>query len=50
MSSILRGKDFITTQDFDRTEIDLMLDLSSDLKRRFATNDPTPLLPYKTVF
>jgi len=31
-------------------EIETLLDVSWDLKRRFALDEPTPLLPYKTVF
>lgn len=50
MSSMLRGKHFITTQEFEKSELDLMLDLSSDFKRKFAINEPTPVLPYQTVF
>lgn len=50
MGSMLRGRHFITTQEFTKSELDLMLDVSSDLKRKFATGEPTPLLDYKTVF
>ncbi|AKI96686.1 ornithine carbamoyltransferase [Kosmotoga pacifica] len=50
MSSMLRGRHFITTQEFAKDEIDLMLELSSDLKRRFAVGELTPWLLYKTVF
>lgn len=50
MGSMLRGKHFITTQEFTKEEIDLMLDTSFDLKRKFATGEPHPLLQYKTVF
>ncbi|MFO7881617.1 MAG: ornithine carbamoyltransferase [Kosmotogaceae bacterium] len=50
MSSLLRGRSFITTQEFSKSELDLMLDLSSDLKRRFAVGEPTPWLNLKTLF
>ncbi|OAA19192.1 ornithine carbamoyltransferase [Kosmotoga sp. DU53] len=50
MGSMLRGKHFITTQEFKKEEIDLMLDLAADLKRRFAVGELTPWLLYKTVF
>jgi ornithine carbamoyltransferase len=50
MSSLLRGRSFITTQEFSKFELDLMLDLSSDLKRRFAVGEPTPWLNLKTLF
>lgn len=42
MGSMLRGKHFITTQEFKKDEIDLMLDLAADLKRRFAVGELTP--------
>lgn len=50
MGIFLRGKHFITTQDFTKEEVDLMLDTSFDLKRKFALDEPHPMLPYKTVF
>ena len=50
MGSMLRGRHFITTQEFSKSELDLLLDVSSDLKRKFAIGEPTPLLDYKTVF
>ncbi|MBO8166325.1 MAG: ornithine carbamoyltransferase [Kosmotoga sp.] len=50
MGSMLRGRHFITTQEFAKDEIDLMLELSSDLKRKFAVGELTPWLLYKTVF
>lgn len=50
MSSLLRGRSFITMQEFSKSELDLMLDLSCDLKRRFAVGEPTPWLNLKTLF
>ncbi|BBJ28824.1 ornithine carbamoyltransferase [Athalassotoga saccharophila] len=50
MGTLLRGRHFITTQDFTKEEIDLMLETSFDLKRRFARDELTPWLLYKTVF
>jgi ornithine carbamoyltransferase len=50
MTSLLRGKHFITTQDWSRQELELALELASDLKRRFATGEPHRLLQDKTLF
>lgn len=50
MPYLFRRRDFITTQDFEREEIDVMLDLARDLKIRFAHDEPTPWLLYKTLF
>jgi len=50
MGTLLRSRHFITTQEFTREEIDLMLDTAYDLKLKFARDEPHPLLPYKTVF
>ena len=50
MNPFFRGRHFITTQDFTKDEIDLMLDLSYELKRKFYVGEPTPWLLYKTVF
>ena len=50
MSSMFRGRHFITTQEYAKDELEMMLELSSDFKRRFAINEPTPVLPYQTVF
>jgi len=50
MSTFFKGRHFITTQDFSKEEIDLLLDLSKELKMKFAVDEPTPWLLYKTVF
>jgi len=50
VSSMFRGRHFISTQDFTKEELDLIVDLSLDLKRRFAVGELTPWLPYQTVF
>ena len=50
MPYLFRRRDFITTQDFEKEEIDIMLDLARELKIKFAHDDPTPWLPYKTLF
>jgi ornithine carbamoyltransferase len=46
----LRGKDYITTQEWTREELETVLDTAFDLKRRFALGEPTRLLPDKTLF
>jgi len=46
----LRGKHFITLRDWSREEIDTLLDVSFDLKRKFAMNITTPYLDYQTMF
>jgi ornithine carbamoyltransferase len=50
MNTTLRGKDYIATQDWTREELETVLDVSHDLKRRFALGEPTRLLPDKTLF
>jgi len=50
MNPFFRGRHFITTQDFTKDEIDLMLDLSYELKKKFYIGEPTPWLLYKTIF
>lgn len=50
MITTLRGKDYIATQDWTREELDTLLDVAHDLKRRFALGEPTRVLPDKTLF
>jgi len=50
MQTIFRGKHFITLQEWTREEIDTLLEASSDLKRDFAMDVPTPYLLYRTIF
>jgi ornithine carbamoyltransferase len=50
MHSLLRGKHFITDQDWSTQELDMVLDLASELKRDFALDRPHPYLLYKTLF
>jgi ornithine carbamoyltransferase len=50
MHTIFRGKHFISEQEWTREEIDTALDVSFDLKRRFALGEPHRLLQDKTVF
>jgi len=48
--SELRGRHFITTQDFSRYEIDRILELSHELKDRKRRGEITNWLPNQTVF
>jgi ornithine carbamoyltransferase len=50
MKTQFRGKHFITLQEWTKEEIDTLLDISYDLKRKFAMGIPTPYLQYKTMF
>ncbi|MBM7561730.1 ornithine carbamoyltransferase [Fusibacter tunisiensis] len=49
MYSHLKGKHFITLREWTNAEIEMVLDVASDLKRRFYMGEPTPLLQYKTI-
>ena len=44
MSKTLRGRHFISTQEWSRQELELLLDTSLDLKRRFYRDEPHRLL------
>lgn len=50
MITTLRGQDYIATADWSREELDTLLDVAHDLKRKFALGEPTRLLPDKTLF
>jgi N-acetylornithine carbamoyltransferase len=50
MHTNLRGRDFITDQEWTREELETALDVAFDLKRKYALGEPTPLLAYKTLF
>ena len=50
MQSIFRGKHFITLQDWTKEEIDTLLEVSFDLKKKFAMGLDTPYLHNKTAF
>jgi len=50
MQTIFKGKHFITLQDWTKEEIDTLLEVSIDLKKKFAMGIPTPYLQYKTAF
>ncbi|MHB1654184.1 MAG: ornithine carbamoyltransferase [Desulfitobacteriaceae bacterium] len=50
MQSIFRGRHFINLEDFTKEEVDTMLEVSLDLKKKFAMGVPTPYLQYQTMF
>ena len=48
MQTIFKGKDFITLQDWSKEEVDTLLEVSFDLKKKFAMGIDTPYLNNKT--
>ncbi|MHA1302735.1 MAG: ornithine carbamoyltransferase [Candidatus Heimdallarchaeaceae archaeon] len=50
MRTKIRGKDFITLRDYSNEEIDMLLEVSFELKEKFRNGEITPYLPYKTIF
>src|SRR5574341_303008 len=50
MQTNLRGRDYISTQDWSVEELETALQVSWDLKRRFALGEPHRLLADKTFF
>ncbi|MCD5408856.1 N-acetylornithine carbamoyltransferase [Candidatus Bipolaricaulota bacterium] len=49
-STDLKGRDFITWLDFDREDIETILDTAFDLKRKWIRGEPHRLLQDKTLF
>ena len=49
MKTEFRGKDFITLQDWSKEELDTLLEVSFDLKKKFAMGLNTPYLNNKTA-
>ena len=49
MQTDLRGRDLITTQEWTRDEIDTLLEVAWDLKRKRAVGDPHPYLRDKVL-
>ncbi len=47
---LFKGRDYITTQEWKDEEIDVLLDLSSDLRRKFKARIPHRHLPDQTIF
>jgi N-acetylornithine carbamoyltransferase len=50
MTGQLKGRDFITTQDWSVEELGEALDLAAELKAKRAAGEPTPLLSAKTLY
>jgi N-acetylornithine carbamoyltransferase len=48
--ALFRGKDYITTEEWADSEIETLLDVSADLKRKFKNRVPHRYLPDKTIF
>jgi len=49
MRERLRGKDFLTLMDFEPVEINFMLDVAADLKRKWSMKEPHPYLQGRTI-
>lgn len=50
MQTNLKGKHFITTQDWSVDELETIFELARELKLARATRRPTPLLPASTLY
>lgn len=50
MQTLFRGKDWIETRDWSVEELEAVLDVAADLKRKFALGEPHRYLPDKTLF
>lgn len=50
MKSVFREKDLISLQDWLKEEIETTLEISKDLKKKFAMGVHTPYLKYQTTF
>ncbi len=49
MQTDLRGRDLITTQEWTKSEIETLLDVAFDLKRKRALGEPHPILRDKVL-
>jgi N-acetylornithine carbamoyltransferase len=50
MITRLKGRDYISTEEWTREELETALEVAFDLKRRFALGESHRLLPDKTLF
>ena len=50
MKTNLRGRDFISTQEWTKEELETVLNLAFDLKMKWGLDLPTRLLEDKTLF
>src|SRR5450759_3488394 len=48
--ALFKGRDWITTQEWTDAELDVLLDVSSDLKRKFKGRVPHRYLADQTIF
>jgi len=48
--SPIKGRDWITTEEWSDNELDVLLDVSADLKRKFRGRVPHRYLPDQTIF
>jgi N-acetylornithine carbamoyltransferase len=48
--ALFRGRDYITTQEWTTSELDVLLDVSADLRRKFKQRLPHRYLPDQTIF
>ncbi len=48
--ALFRGRDWITTQEWTDAELDVMLEVAADLKRKFKGRIPHRYLPDQTIF
>jgi len=48
--ALFKGRDWITTEEWTDAELDVMLDVAGDLKRRFKGRVPHRYLPDQTIF
>ena len=48
--ALLKGKDYITTEEYSEAEIEILLDVSADLKRRYKGHIPHRYLVDQTIF
>lgn len=48
--ALFPGKDYITTEEWTNDQIEVLLDVSADLKRKFKRGTPHRYLPDKTIF
>jgi len=50
MKPLFKGRHFITLEEWTKEEIDVLLEVSKDIKKKFLNNEPTPYLLHKTAF
>ena len=50
MPTLFRGRHFIDLKNYRREEVQTLLEVSFDLKKKFAMGIPTPYLTGQTMF